>query len=138
MERWPLPREVVRTISKAEGFFTPCPTCHEAHNGTRDSHLSFMDVDEPHGRGYCHFCRPADPARRIIQIRRNTYHDVLRIGDMTKIYDVAQIQQYTINNGKVVFLKPRPQMPKCARWEDGEVQGGRGALCCWDAPSSPA
>lgn len=37
---------------------------------------------------------------------------VLRIGDLGKVYDISGIQQYTINNGKVIFLRARPQLPK--------------------------
>lgn len=122
---WALPRELLRVVAKAEGYFGPCPTCHAAHSGTRDAHLSFMDVEAPAAQGFCHFCRPADPQRRIIQIRRNTYHDVLRVGDMVKLYDIAQIQQYSINNGRVSFLKPRPQMPRSERAGWG---GGRRGL----------
>ncbi|GLI58831.1 hypothetical protein VaNZ11_000595, partial [Volvox africanus] len=99
-------------MDAAEGLFTPCPQCHELHNGSRDSHVSFLDVDDPFGRAYCHFCRPVSAGARVVQVRRNTYHDVMRIGDMSMLYDISGIQQYTINNGKVIFLRPRPQMPK--------------------------
>ncbi|KXZ55843.1 hypothetical protein GPECTOR_2g1394 [Gonium pectorale] len=110
---WLLGRSAMRQlVSAAERLFTPCPTCHEPHRGSRDSHISFLNVDDPRGRAYCHFCNPKDTAARVVQVRRNTYHDVMRIGDLSKLYDTSHIQQYTINNGKVIFLRARPQPPK--------------------------
>ncbi|EFJ50820.1 hypothetical protein VOLCADRAFT_88126 [Volvox carteri f. nagariensis] len=131
---WSLDRGTMRQlVDAAEGLFTPCPQCHEQHRGSRDSHVSFLDVDDPYGRAYCHFCRPVGAGVRVVQVRRNTYHDVVmsycglsvppmghaaarvavvRIGDLGKLYDISEIQQYVINNGKVIFLRARPQAPK--------------------------
>ncbi|KAK4414664.1 hypothetical protein Salat_2879400 [Sesamum alatum] len=43
------------------------------------------------------------------QIRRYVYHDVIRLVDADKLMDCAQVQSYTTNSAKVVFLNQRPQ-----------------------------
>ncbi|KAG2445802.1 hypothetical protein HXX76_000406 [Chlamydomonas incerta] len=62
----------------------------------------------------CHNCArdgEADGAR-LIQIRRNTYCDVLRAADAAALYDIGGVQQFSINGHKVVFLHARPQKSK--------------------------
>ncbi len=39
-------------------------------------------------------------------------HAVMRLADLCKLYDTSGIQPYTINNHRVAFLQPRPQVPK--------------------------
>ncbi|PNH04284.1 hypothetical protein TSOC_009569 [Tetrabaena socialis] len=109
---WDVPGETLRRlIDAASALFVPCELCHAVRQ-SRDSHVSFLDIDDPEGRPFCHFCRPTDPDVRLVQVRRNTYHDVVRIADLAKLCDVGAIQTYTINNGRVIFLKSRPQPPK--------------------------
>ncbi len=73
--QWAVPREVLRIIAAAKGVFQPCPECFDSHRGSRDSHVSIIDVDDATGRRYCHFCKPPEGAKRLVQIRRNTYSD---------------------------------------------------------------
>ncbi|GAB4832756.1 Protein RGF1 INDUCIBLE TRANSCRIPTION FACTOR 1 [Ancistrocladus abbreviatus] len=46
---------------------------------------------------------------RLIQIRRYVYHDVIRLEDLEKLIDCSNVQAYTINSAKVIFIKKRPQ-----------------------------
>ncbi|GKU99834.1 hypothetical protein SLEP1_g12620 [Rubroshorea leprosula] len=42
-------------------------------------------------------------------VRRYVYHDVVRLEDLQKLIDCSNVQAYTINSAKVVFIKKRPQ-----------------------------
>ncbi|GAA0160136.1 DNA-binding transcription factor [Lithospermum erythrorhizon] len=46
---------------------------------------------------------------RLLQIRRYVYHDVVRLEELEKLIDCSNVQAYTINNSKVIFIKKRPQ-----------------------------
>ncbi|KAG2278000.1 hypothetical protein Bca52824_060555 [Brassica carinata] len=42
-------------------------------------------------------------------VRRYVYHEVIRLEDLQKLIDCSNVQAYTINSAKVVFIKKRPQ-----------------------------
>ncbi|KAJ1436982.1 hypothetical protein SESBI_03817 [Sesbania bispinosa] len=46
---------------------------------------------------------------KLLQVRRYVYHDVVRLEDLDKLIDCSNVQAYTINSAKVVFIKKRPQ-----------------------------
>ncbi|KAK8481345.1 hypothetical protein V6N11_049163 [Hibiscus sabdariffa] len=57
----------------------------------------------------CPHCVPSHSFHRLLQVRRYVYHDVLRLEDVQKLIDCSNVQAYTINSAKVVFIKKRPQ-----------------------------
>ncbi|KAJ1686839.1 hypothetical protein LUZ63_018229 [Rhynchospora breviuscula] len=48
---------------------------------------------------------------RLLQIRHYVHSDVVRVNDITKLLDIAKIQQYTANGAKVVHLNPKSSKP---------------------------
>ncbi|XWS17053.1 hypothetical protein CRYUN_Cryun33cG0034800 [Craigia yunnanensis] len=57
----------------------------------------------------CPHCVPSHRFHRLLQVRRYVYHDVVRSEDLQKLIDCSNVQAYTINSAKVVFIKKRPQ-----------------------------
>ncbi|KAF9679718.1 hypothetical protein SADUNF_Sadunf06G0043600 [Salix dunnii] len=57
----------------------------------------------------CPHCIPSHRFHSLLQVRRYVYHDVVRLEDIEKLIDCSNVQAYTINSAKVVFIKKRPQ-----------------------------
>eukprot|EP00775_Hariotina_reticulata_P005363 gene5363-5598_t len=74
----------------------------------REVLITYFDPDEP-AHGYCTYCPQRTSKPRLLQIRRSTYHEVVKAADVSRIADVSGIQHYVINGAKVLFLRPRPQ-----------------------------
>ncbi|CAM6033509.1 unnamed protein product [Sphagnum compactum] len=62
-----------------------------------------------------------------VQIRKASHRDVVRVVDIHKLLDFSNIQLYTINSAKILFLqskKPPQQAPKMIKGGGGGSSGG--------------
>ncbi|GJP47089.1 hypothetical protein CLOM_g6322 [Closterium sp. NIES-68] len=88
-------------------YFSPCRQHAAAHKSERN----FFCI-KCRGDPLCTLCvqkHHAGPDHDILQIRRSSYHDVVRVGELARLLDLHHIQVYVINSAKVVFINPRPQ-----------------------------
>ncbi|XP_038973139.1 uncharacterized protein LOC103721368 [Phoenix dactylifera] len=84
-------------------FFIGC----SVHEGARKNEKNICCLDCC--TAICPHCLPSHRYHRLVQVRRYVYHDVLRLQDLEKLIDCSNVQSYTINSSKVIFIKKRPQ-----------------------------
>ncbi|WVZ69930.1 hypothetical protein U9M48_018644 [Paspalum notatum var. saurae] len=95
----------------ATQFFT---TCSNHPLATRNECNLFCTECEELPAAFCYYCRSCDhSSHRVIQIRRSSYHDVVRVSEIEDILDICDVQTYIINSAKVVFLNERPKHHSC-------------------------
>ncbi|KAF5185535.1 Platz transcription factor family protein, partial [Thalictrum thalictroides] len=108
MESMLVPQWLEPLLSTA--FFSVCRT----HGDAARSECNMYCLDCS-GDAFCFYCRSSrHKDHQVIQIRRSSYHDVVRVAEIQKVLDISGVQTYVINSARVLFLNERPQ-PKSGK-----------------------
>ncbi|KQJ97925.1 uncharacterized protein LOC100836170 [Brachypodium distachyon] len=136
-QQWP---RWLRPLLSAR-FFAQCKTHADSHRSRGECNMFCLDCSAATAmaastaaaaHALCSQClAEGHRGHHVTQIRRSSYHDVIRVSDIARFMDIAGVQTYVINSARVVFLNERPQQknnhPGKASGANG---GGGGANLC--------
>ncbi|XP_057498024.1 protein RGF1 INDUCIBLE TRANSCRIPTION FACTOR 1-like isoform X2 [Actinidia eriantha] len=99
----PVPPWLEQLLNTA--FFSVCRTHADAARS--ECNMYCLDCND---KSFCFYCRSSKHKdHQVIQIRRSSYHDVVRVSEIQKVLDISGVQTYVINSARVLFLNERPQ-----------------------------
>ncbi|KAE9616720.1 putative transcription repressor PLATZ family [Lupinus albus] len=103
MELMLVPPWLERLLSTT--FFSLC----ETHINAPRNECNMFCLD-CRNQSFCFYCKSSwHKDHRVIQIRRSSYHDVVRVAEIQNVLDISGVQTYVINSARVLFLNERPQ-----------------------------
>ena len=117
-------------LLRSRAFFKPCQRASCAGGGGARSRggglVNLFCLECADENGACLGCAEAHLGHRVLQIRRSSYHEVVRLQEASKLVNTSSIQPYTINSARVVFLQERPQSRtgKSLQGGGGRFEGG--------------
>ncbi|KAK9279452.1 hypothetical protein L1049_013131 [Liquidambar formosana] len=86
-------------------FFSVCHTHKDAPRN--ECNMYCLDC---RGTAFCFYCQSSRHKEHlVIQIRRSSYHDVVRVAEIQNFLEISGVQTYVINSARVLFLNERPQ-----------------------------
>ncbi|KAL3623362.1 hypothetical protein CASFOL_032178 [Castilleja foliolosa] len=88
-------------------FFNLC----RSHSAAARSECNMFCLDCNVDDAFCLYCRRSSKHKdhQVIQIRRSSYHDVVRVSEIEKELEISDVQTYVINSARVLFINERPQ-----------------------------